>query len=149
MIHHHSIEPSGGPMSVLSTNQLPIHRGQQLRRAVYIRVADLIGTYNIDSGLLEEEMVRVKTLRENPIGDDRRLFGGVPTELDTSSKKRLQPPRGGYNMVAYVFVQSIAAFQYLRFLNFGISSLLADWLEKCESLWIRIEWMGLVCDWQK
>lgn len=95
-------------MSVLSTNQLPIHRGQQLRRAVYIHVADLIGTYSIDSALLEEEMARVKALRENPLADEGRLFGGVPTELDTSSKKRLQPPRGGYNMVAYVFVHRVS-----------------------------------------
>lgn len=104
-------------MSVLSTNQLPIHRGQQLRRAVYIHVADLIGTYNIDSALLEEEMVRVKALRENPLGDDARLFGGVPTELDTSSKKRLLPHRGGYNIVVYVFVQSIVTYHDTHFFN--------------------------------
>jgi hypothetical protein len=117
MIHYQAIEQSGGPMSVLSTNQIPIHRGQQLRRAVYIHVADLIGTYNIDSVLLEEEIMRVKALRENPLVDDGRLFRGVPTELDTSSKKRLQPPRGGYNMVAYVFVQSIVFFDDIHFFN--------------------------------
>ena len=106
MSHHASIDPvGGGPMSVISSNQL-VHRGQQLRRAVYVHVADLIASYNIKPPLLEEEMMRVKALRDNPtpLGDEGRLFGGVPTELDTSSKKRLQPPRGGYNMVAYVFL---------------------------------------------
>lgn len=72
-----------------------------LRRAVYVKVADLTGTYNINPTVLEEELARVNTERENLHSDEKstRFFGGIPVELDTSVKKRLQPPRGGNNMV--------------------------------------------------
>jgi hypothetical protein len=97
---HHFQDPVSGPMSVVSINQLRT----QLRRAVYIHVSDLTSAYNIDHTRLEEELERVKTELANPVQDDSLTPfgspGGVPTELDTSYKKRLQPPRGGNNMVA-------------------------------------------------
>ena len=68
----------------------------QLRRAVYIHVSDLTSSYNIDHALLEEQLAKVKAMREKNVESAR---SGVPTELDTSiTQKRLQPPRGGYNL---------------------------------------------------
>jgi hypothetical protein len=105
--HHSSFQQTNvGPMSDISTNQ-PNTRAQQLRRAIYIHVSDLTSTYNINSSMLEEELIRVKAERENQLSQENvstRLFSGVPTELDTSSKKRLQSPRGGSNLVLYVYI---------------------------------------------
>lgn len=88
------------PMSVVSTNH---PRGAQVRRATYIHVADLTNAYNIDHARLEEELARVKEELENPVQETKNRsesLGSVPTELDTSgAQKRLQPPRGGNNMV--------------------------------------------------
>jgi len=87
-------------MSVVSTNH---PRGAQLRRATYIHVSDLTNAYNIDHARLEEELARVKEELENPVQETKsrsESLGSVPTELDTSgAQKRLQPPRGGNNMV--------------------------------------------------
>jgi hypothetical protein len=93
---------SGNPaiMSVVNINSRT-----PLRRAVYIHVSDLISAYNIDHARLEAELARVKAEAEAEIVQDEDTsrsssMGGVPTELDTSyPKKRLQPPRGGNNMV--------------------------------------------------
>ena len=97
---HQFQDPQTGPMSIVSTNQPRM----QLRRASYIHVSDLTSAYNIDHLRLEEELERVKNDLATPVHDDSStsfgVFGGVPTELDTSYKKRLQPPRGGNNMVA-------------------------------------------------
>ena len=71
----------------------------RLRRAVYIHVSDLTNAYNIAHAKLEEELARVKAEKENPVVPEPRSAYGVPTELDTSEKKRLQPPKGGSNMV--------------------------------------------------
>jgi hypothetical protein len=88
---------------------------QQLRRAVYIHVSDLTNAYNIDHARLEEELARVNKIREtaavpaqqNPMNNPNHPNNpaavatrvGIPTELDTSlSQKRLQPPRGGFNL---------------------------------------------------
>lgn len=72
----------------------------QLRRAVYVHVSDLLSAYNIDHSKLEEELHRVKAHRDaEPLG--------VPTELDTNSNpKKLQPPRGGFNLCVYVCVMA-------------------------------------------
>ena len=82
-----------------SSNQMSIRT--PLRRAVYVKVADLTSTYNINTSVLEEELTRVNTERENLLSEEKptQMFGGIPAELDTSVKKRLQPPRGGNNMV--------------------------------------------------
>lgn len=85
-------------MSVVHPNQPRI----QLRRAVYVHVSDLTSAYNIDHVKLEEELTRVNEELHNLEQENlvvRSNLGGVPTELDTSYKKRLQPPRGGNNMV--------------------------------------------------
>ena len=88
------------PMSVMNTNQ---PHGTQVRRATYIHVSDLTNAYNIDHVRLEEELARVKEELDNPVQETKNRsesLGSVPTELDTSgTQKRLQPPRGGYNMV--------------------------------------------------
>lgn len=75
----------------------------QLRRAVYVHVSDLLSAYNIDHAKLEEELSRVKRLREAPnvaaADSASSSLGGVPTELDTNpNPKKLQPPRGGFNL---------------------------------------------------
>ena len=101
MQHHHSSSldqhTTEGPMSVVSPNQ----PRTQLRRAVYIHVSDLTSAYNIDHVRLEEELARVKAEFEHSSGEESstRSSLGVPTELDTSYKKRLLPPRSGNNMV--------------------------------------------------
>jgi hypothetical protein len=87
-------------MSVVNPN-----RPQQLRRAVYVHVSDFTNAYNIDHARLEEELTRVRVEQErvSPSSESTsrsNSLGDVPKELDTSyPKKRLQPPRGGYNMV--------------------------------------------------
>jgi hypothetical protein len=104
---------------------------QPLRRAVYIHVSDLISSYNIDHVKLEEELERVKadrdtsdsksitgsrtnvntsgnyrvnsTIISNSSNESNASMGGIPTELEARDpQKRLQPPRGGHNMVVYV-----------------------------------------------
>lgn len=79
-----------------------------LRRATYVHVSDLTNVYNIDHAMLEQELKRVKAERErgtfpeppktHDIDDteDDPIAGS--SELDPSPQKRLQPPRGGYNL---------------------------------------------------
>ena len=75
----------------------------QLRRAVYVHVSDLLSAYNIDHTKLEEELQRVKKAQQASSSEPAPL--GVPTELDTNpNPKKLQPPRGGFNLCAYVVV---------------------------------------------
>ena len=75
---------------------------QKLRRAVYNHVSDLItSAYNIDHEQLEKELARVDMERENPaavkLGNLR--LDSILAELDVGdSHKRLQPPRGGFNL---------------------------------------------------
>jgi hypothetical protein len=86
-------------MSVVTNQRLP------LQRARYIHVTDLTSAYNVDHAKLLQELERVKEL--SPLYDNNSekpparllLADGVPAELDTSEKKRLQPPKGGSNMV--------------------------------------------------
>lgn len=84
----------------------------QLRRAVYIHVSDLTNAYNIDHARLEEELIRVQSNRDKPSEPSSSRFG-VPTELDTSaSQKRLQPPRGGYNLCVLVGKVEVVVDKY-------------------------------------
>lgn len=71
-----------------------------LRRANYVSVAELISPYRIEPAALEEELSRLKDQQQKIEEDPDSLhYDGVPTELDTSlSQKRLQPPRGGFNL---------------------------------------------------
>lgn len=76
-----------------------------LRRATYVHVSDLTNVYNIDHAMLEQELKRVKAEREL---EDRQEATGVDEDCDptgasldpvlTSPQKRLQPPKGGYNL---------------------------------------------------
>lgn len=82
-------DAEGGPMATLNTNQPP------LRRAIYVHIADLTSPYNIDQSQLESELERAREEHERPVESG----SGIPTELDTTvAQKRLQPPRGGYNL---------------------------------------------------
>ena len=86
-------QQGGGPMTMVSTNRPP------LRRAVYVHVSDLTSPYNIDHPRLEEELERVRSEKEDPVEMSSAARVGIPTELDTSiPQRRLQPPRGGYNL---------------------------------------------------
>mgnify|MGYP005862319895 CR=1 FL=1 len=86
----------------------PVAPKPQLRRAVYVHVSDLLSAYNIDHAKLEEELLRVKqnkTAAAVPSSSETSSKGGgsstlgVPTELDTNpNPKKLQPPRGGFNL---------------------------------------------------
>jgi hypothetical protein len=80
----------------------PMHAKAPLRRAVYVHLSDLLSAYNIDHSKLEEDLKRVKVKRDKTVAVGSSGLG-VPTELDTnSSQKRLQPPRGGFNICVYV-----------------------------------------------
>ena len=84
-----------------STTMPPQPKPQPLRRAVYVHVSDLLAAYNIDHAKLEEELQRVKA---GQAAAATTGTGGVPTELDTNSNpKKLQPPRGGFNLCVYVY----------------------------------------------
>lgn len=93
-----------------------------LRRATYVHVSDLLSAYNIDHARLEQELSRVKANREQvggeigtstdggvshlqaktPKGDTAGILGGEEgsaADLEAAlPQKRLQPPRGGYNL---------------------------------------------------
>jgi len=86
-----------------------------LRRAIYVHVSDLTSSYDIDNAKLESELTRVKAARDRASGEspaqeeEIRLFdhgnlSGVETEGTVVSipQKRLQPPRGGYNLCVLV-----------------------------------------------
>lgn len=85
--HHHQQQGTG-----TTGSGAPQQANQPLRRAVYAHVSDLLSAYNIDHAKLEVELRRV--LRTRAASSD-----GVPTELDTAAHhKKLQPPRGGFNL---------------------------------------------------
>lgn len=85
-----------------------------LRRATYIHISDLTSAYNIDHARLEEELARVKfesevasrsteseaASRSTENEDDP--CGSSASDADSTAiplpQKRLQPPRGGYNL---------------------------------------------------
>lgn len=84
-----------------------------LRRATYVHVSDLTNVYNIDHAMLEQELKRVKAEREKGTfteppkahdiiedTEDDPVSGS--SDLDPSPQKRLQPPRGGYNLCVLV-----------------------------------------------
>lgn len=84
---------SSSSMSVVTNQHLP------LQRARYVHVTDLTSAYNVDNTKLQQELERVKNVSSAEIIPPVLLADGVPAELDTSDKKRLQPPKGGSNMV--------------------------------------------------
>jgi hypothetical protein len=80
-----------------------------LRRATYVHVSDLTNVYNIDHAMLEQELTRVRA--EQQIGTDAEVpktpeleedpaaaAPEIDLTLSTGPQKRLQPPRGGYNL---------------------------------------------------
>lgn len=100
-------------MSNLQTTSPPQDARPVLRRATYVHVSDLTNAYNIDHAMLEQELARVKAERE--LGTDTEPPKAIDledestaavSELDpassTNSQKRLQPPRGGYNLCVLV-----------------------------------------------
>jgi hypothetical protein len=79
-----------------------------LRRATYIHISDLTSAYNIDHARLEKELARVKVESEaasrSTVGTENEddPIGASASDLDSTvmplPQKRLQPPRGGYNL---------------------------------------------------
>jgi hypothetical protein len=83
-----------------------------LRRATYVHVSDLTSVYNIDHARLEQELSRVKAVLEAVtvpsktaailVGEAEVDAKGKSSEVDSSlpssHQKRLQPPRGGFNL---------------------------------------------------
>ena len=111
------------PMANITTPSSTSQQQQQktpLRRATYIHISDLTSAYNIDNVQLEKEMARVNAKRnklqhasshkneqdESSKDDDGKT--GTPDkdqdqDLDVAlgpivHQKRLQPPRGGFNL---------------------------------------------------
>mmetsp|Transcript_37945 Transcript_37945/g.91996 ORF Transcript_37945/g.91996 Transcript_37945/m.91996 type:complete len:533 (+) Transcript_37945:68-1666(+) len=89
------------------------HLRTPLRRASYVHVSDLTSAYNIDHGLLEQELNRTNSDSKTEITDRRASDtdnqvdpNSVAVDLDvslaTTSQKRLQPPRGGFNLCVLV-----------------------------------------------
>jgi len=110
-----SIHP--GPQDALSATSGSAVQGQgqpgqpiRLRRAVYVHVSDLTSAYDIDHAKLEQELTRVRVEQEKQGGQDKpaeTTGAGRPSPSDASDidgatssypQKRLQPPRGGYNL---------------------------------------------------
>lgn len=92
---------------------VPTHPDQTkptLRRATYVHVSDLTSAYNIDHARLEQELSRVRAERDEEsfprkdslLAETESDPSGVSSELDVSisqsPQKKLQPPRGGYNL---------------------------------------------------
>ena len=79
-----------------------------LRRATYVHVSDLTSAYNIDHARLEQELARVKVTRDasteaNPptvseADEEATQTADLDAALVNIPQKRLQPPRGGYNL---------------------------------------------------
>lgn len=79
-----------------------------LRRATYVHVSDLTSAYNIDHARLEQELARVKATRDastedNPptitdADDEATQTADIDAAMVNLPQKRLQPPRGGYNL---------------------------------------------------
>lgn len=100
--------------NAMSSTNIPVTQQSRpvLRRATYVHVSDLTSPYNIDHAKLEEEVARVKAEFEttaNPtttttqdLSEPEIDPNSAATELDTAlaaiPQKRLQPPRGGYNL---------------------------------------------------
>ncbi|KAG7356233.1 hypothetical protein IV203_000919 [Nitzschia inconspicua] len=102
-------------MSTLETSSTQQSR-PTLRRATYVHVSDLTSAYNIDHARLEQELSRVKAERDlheesvtadrhakKPREDDTGEEGTTAADLEiVLPQKRLQPPRGGYNLCVLV-----------------------------------------------
>jgi hypothetical protein len=88
-------------MSSSTTSQQP---RAPLRRATYIHVSDLTSAYNIDHARLEQELARVKTERDaktvvvKPENEVLDIVEDDSSGAPSLPQKRLQPPRGGYNL---------------------------------------------------
>ena len=83
-------------MQPMNSQSLATQPRPPIRRAVYIHVSDLTSAYNIDHKKLQNELSRVQRVIE-------RLSISSPTDPGDESvssvpQKRLQPPRGGYNL---------------------------------------------------
>ena len=98
------------PMSSSAPTSSTQQTRPALRRATYVHVSDLTSAYNIDHARLEQELTRVKAEREK-LGDtaataskastkrDDDAGEGTAADLETAMpQKRLQPPRGGFNL---------------------------------------------------
>jgi hypothetical protein len=99
------------PMSSSAPTSSTQQTRPALRRATYVHVSDLTSAYNIDHARLEQELSRVKNERtklgdsvttassssKKPDEDDSGE--GTAADLETvMPQKRLQPPRGGFNL---------------------------------------------------
>ena len=95
-------------MAPLITSSTSSHSTGPLRRATYVHVSDLTSAYNIDHAQLEREMARVNAKRKNlrcaSVSDKNpvaleEVAGDLENTIEpTVPQKRLQPPRGGFNL---------------------------------------------------
>jgi hypothetical protein len=120
-----ALHPQPAPSSASGTINTRSHHQQHqapfqqtLRRAVYVHVSDLTSAYNIDHSRLEEELARVNPWSSTTATGNAPSGGGhaakivissnvaintrfmTPSDLDSGGlpQKRLQPPRGGFNL---------------------------------------------------
>lgn len=113
-----TVHPAQDPQAQSSTSSQA--GGQvRLRRAVYVHVSDLTSAYDIDHAKLEQELSRVRAQRDvtaaaaaaaaasssqEPTAADAVAAAAAAATapgIDATAsypQKRLQPPRGGYNL---------------------------------------------------
>lgn len=107
-----SQEPSAASSGNAGTDTTATTTTTVLRRAVYVKVSDLTSAYDIDPIKLEEELTKV--LPENSSNsnaeeeEDKEKEGRANAsnannvDMDAAQhsypQKRLQPPRGGFNL---------------------------------------------------
>lgn len=116
MSHQHPSQPFAAAATSVSASRPP------LRRATYVHVSDLTSAYNIDHTKLEQELSRVNaevfhasvgdikpgadtvkgTEPLTATGEDVAVASIADLEGDLTApvapQKRLQPPRGGFNL---------------------------------------------------
>jgi hypothetical protein len=79
----------------------PLTPRPPLRRAVYVHVSDLTSAYNIDHKRLQLELARVKVSEYSTASAVSAQSSQIPpdeTSVSSLPQKRLQPPRGGFNL---------------------------------------------------
>lgn len=116
--------PSFMAETMSSTQQAALRT--PLKRATYIHVSDLTSAYNIDHLKLEQELSRVKSGEVQTIPQAEEADSSVVTpvgsgsgdgdaslaSVPTAQQKRLQPPRGGYNLCLLVGEVKVVVDKY-------------------------------------
>jgi len=93
-----------GVMQPINSQSIIAQSRPPMRRAVYIHISDLTSTYTIDHKKLQNELPRVHAEKQSILEQPSVSSPPDPSEDSVSSatQKRLQPPRGGFNLCLLV-----------------------------------------------